>query len=192
MQVEIAHRFSADLDEVALNSPEATFYHTGTWIESLSLAYPAIRFQCLIARSGAETLGFLPYFILKKGPVRALWSMPFGTYGGAVTLGDEAVHRLLLDTYVRMRRHAGVHEMGVVDFHNRISGGLFRMEDAATHLETATTNGFAFSVVNAPLIIADGLTERRHQCRYAAYSAGQDGQMAGILRFAARQLSLLI
>ena len=30
-------------------------------------------------------------------------------------------------------------------------------EDASTHLETAITNGFAFSVVNAPLIIADGL-----------------------------------
>jgi uncharacterized protein len=30
-------------------------------------------------------------------------------------------------------------------------------EDAASHLETATTNGFPYSVVNAPLIIADGL-----------------------------------
>ncbi len=134
MQVEIAHRFSADLDEVALNSPEATFYHTGTWIESLSHTYPSMQFQCLIARSGAETFGFLPYFVLKKGPIRAVWSMPFGTYGGPVTLGDDAVHRLLLDTYVRMRKHTGVHEMGMVDFQNRISGGPFRIEDAATHL----------------------------------------------------------
>ena len=30
-------------------------------------------------------------------------------------------------------------------------------EDASSHLETAITNGFAFSVVNAPLLIADGL-----------------------------------
>lgn len=30
-------------------------------------------------------------------------------------------------------------------------------EDAATHLRTAIANGFAFSVVNAPLIIADGI-----------------------------------
>ena len=30
-------------------------------------------------------------------------------------------------------------------------------EDAATHTETAITNGFAFSVVNAPILIADGI-----------------------------------
>lgn len=30
-------------------------------------------------------------------------------------------------------------------------------EDAATHVETAITNGFAFSVVNAPIVIACGL-----------------------------------
>ncbi len=33
-------------------------------------------------------------------------------------------------------------------------------EDAATHLETAITNGFAFSVAGAPLVIADGIRAR--------------------------------
>jgi hypothetical protein len=136
MRIEISQRFSADLDEVALNSPEATFYHTGTWIESLSHAYPSMRFECLIAKSGAETIGFLPYFLVKKGPIRAVWSMPFGTYGGPVALGDDSVRRSLLDAYARKRGKPSVHEIGIVDFHNSISlgAGPFEFEDAATHL----------------------------------------------------------
>lgn len=134
MRIEIADHFSAPLEELALHSSEATFYHTGGWIDSLSRSFPSMRFRCLTARNGSEIAGYLPFFELKKGPLEAYWSLPFGTYGGPVALGDEAVGRLLVESYAALRRRRSVLEIGLVDFSNRVSEPSFRPEEATTHV----------------------------------------------------------
>jgi hypothetical protein len=134
MHIEIVDEFSAALDEVALRSSDATFYHTRTWIESLARTFPSMRFQCVVARSGSEILGYLPFFVLRKGPFGAVWSLPFGTYGGPVGLGDEDVRRSLVDAYVELRKRRGTHEIGLVDFSNQVCDRPFRTEHATTHL----------------------------------------------------------
>ena len=134
MRIEIVDQFSAALDELALRSSDATFYHTGTWIESLARAFPSMRFQCLAAKSGSEITGYLPFFVLRKGPFGAVWSLPFGTYGGPVSLGDEDVRRSLVGAYAALRKRRGIHEIGLVDFSNRVCDRPFRAEEAATHL----------------------------------------------------------
>jgi hypothetical protein len=93
-----------------------------------------MRFRCLTARNGSETAGYLPYFELKKGPFTAFWSLPFGTYGGPVSMGDEDVRRALVDAYAALKKRRGILEVGLVDFSNRVSHRALREENATTHL----------------------------------------------------------
>jgi hypothetical protein len=134
MRVETVEQFSPDLDEIALVSPEATFYHTGAWLGSLSLSFPSLRLRCLVAKSGSEVLGYLPFFLSKRGPLGAVWSLPFGTYGGPVCRGDEDVRRTLVEEYTRLRTQRSIHEVGLVDFSDRVDVRLFRVETASTHI----------------------------------------------------------
>jgi len=134
MRIETADQFSSPLDEFARRSPDATFYHTGSWIESLARAFPSMRFQCLTALDGSEIAGYLPYFELRRGPFTAFWSLPFGTYGGPAALGDEGVRRALVEAYAALKRRRGVLEVGLVDFSRMASDRGFRAEEAATHV----------------------------------------------------------
>jgi hypothetical protein len=134
MEIKTVDRFSPALDELALASSDATFYHTGIWLEGLSRAFPAVRLRCLVAAAGSDVLGYLPFFESKRGPFTVLWSLPFGTYGGPVTLGDDGVRRALFEAYADLRKTKGVHEVGLVDFANRFEAAGFRAEDSSTHL----------------------------------------------------------
>lgn len=134
MQVDRIDRFSPDLDEFAVNSPGATFYHSSTWIECLARAFPAMRFECLVARNGTELLAYLPYFIIKKGPLRAAWSLPFGTYGGPVVSGNDQAARSLVDTFWELGKQSGIHEVGLVDFSNRFSSEASGGIEETTHV----------------------------------------------------------
>jgi CelD/BcsL family acetyltransferase involved in cellulose biosynthesis len=137
MQTRILDRFSNDLDEVVLDSPQATFYHTGAWIDSLSLVYPGMQFRCVAVEDGGRIAGCLPFFVLKRGPARALWSLPFGTYGGPVVRGDAmgvGVEDRLLAKYASLRRGWGVQEVGLVDFSSSITEGFFSVDVSSTHI----------------------------------------------------------
>jgi hypothetical protein len=134
MEIETVDRFSPELDEIALVSTEATFYHTGLWIESLSRVFPSLRFRCLVAAEGSSVLGYLPYFESRKGPLTALWSLPFGTYGGPVTRGDAGVRAALAAAYAGLRGGRGVHEIGLVDYSNGVGAAGFRSEESSTHV----------------------------------------------------------
>ena len=134
MEIENSDRFSPALDELALGSSDATFYHTGLWLECLSRAFPSLRFRCLVAAEGADLLGYLPYFESTKGPLTVLWSLPFGTYGGPVTRGDERVRGELVDAYSALRKRRGVHEIGLVDFSNGAGTAGFRSNENSTHV----------------------------------------------------------
>ena len=67
----------------------ATFYHTGAWLALARRRLPAHDAALCCRRHGQRraAIAFLPYFESRRGPLRALWSLPFGTYGGPV--GDE-------------------------------------------------------------------------------------------------------
>ncbi len=134
MRVETVEQFSLGLEEVALHSPEATFYHTGAWLDSLSLAFPSLHLRCLVAKNGSEVLGYLPFFLSRKGPLETAWSLPFGTYGGPVCAGDGEIWRTLVESYARLRARRSIHEIGLVDFTDRVDIPAFRTETASTHI----------------------------------------------------------
>lgn len=131
MQVEVIDRFPSSLDDVARRSPQATFYHTSVWIESLIHAYPSMRFRCIVAQSEGDIIGYLPFFVTRRG--MAVWSLPFGTYGGPVLI-DGSAAQALVDKFVAIRGAAGVYEIGLVDFSNAVTPPSLDTETAITHV----------------------------------------------------------
>ena len=61
MRVTTLDSFPAELDDLALRSPHATFYHSGVWLDGLIAAYPALNFRCLLAEQDGVAVGYLPY-----------------------------------------------------------------------------------------------------------------------------------
>lgn len=123
----------ADIERLADASPYGTFYHTRVWLESLALAHPRMSFRCVLARDSGGIVGALPFFVFGRGPLRAAWSLPFGTYGGPLAVEDEIADRLLT-TYQRQLSSLGVIEIGMVDFHDRLESGSGSVERSETHV----------------------------------------------------------
>jgi CelD/BcsL family acetyltransferase involved in cellulose biosynthesis len=133
MRLRTIDTFPDELDDVARRSPGGTFYHTSVWVGSLSTAFPRMTFRCLVAERNGNVVAYLPYFILKKGPLRAAWSMPFGTYGGPVA-EDEDVAQSLLREYTRVADGTGFVEAGFVDFTAAGERPGWMLEPCETHL----------------------------------------------------------
>jgi hypothetical protein len=65
-------------------SPRATFFHTPVWLEVLARSFTAFRGAWITAREGDELVGFMPFVEIRKGPLKSIWAMPFGTYGDPI------------------------------------------------------------------------------------------------------------
>ncbi len=134
MRVETVDRVPDGLDEIACQSPLASFYHTRVWLECLTNSFPQFKFRCLVARSGENLLGYLPYFVTGSGILRRCLSLPFGTYGGPVTVEAGPVEKLLADRFARTRRRMDVHEVAMVDFLNRLPESRMSRDTVTTHI----------------------------------------------------------
>jgi lipid II:glycine glycyltransferase (peptidoglycan interpeptide bridge formation enzyme) len=93
-----------------------------------------MKFRCIIAEEEGNIVGYLPFFILKRGPVRMFWSMPYGTYGGPVTFGSDEVYRRLVDFYVNLGKNFWNFQTGCIDFWDRDTWPPFRKKEALTHI----------------------------------------------------------
>jgi CelD/BcsL family acetyltransferase involved in cellulose biosynthesis len=149
MSIEALDHYPAELDDLALQADDSSFYQTSGWITSVEASFPHMRARCLVNRQGGRATGYLPYFIVRRGPVSILNSMPFGTYGGPVTRGGDSCAGALLEAYVRMTRAMGVLEVSWTDFWNRAGGPSGRVERYATRIvdltagfESVWRNGF--------------------------------------------------
>jgi len=133
MRIRHLDNFPPELDGIASTARHATFYHTGAWLLSLNEAFKRLQLQCLVAEDGGRIVGYMPFFNVTRGLVRAVWSLPFGTYGGPVELeGSEVFHRLI-ESYSRLCRSLNVLESGWIDFHNR-GGAAATLESASAHV----------------------------------------------------------
>src|SRR5512134_1801356 len=120
MNIAVLDSLPPELDPLADTAPRATFYHTRVWLESLAAAYPRMALRCIVASDGGTVRGFLPFFVSRRWPFRAAWSLPFGTYGGPVSAAAD-VDRALLDAFRRELARPGTIEAGWVDFHDGAS-----------------------------------------------------------------------
>lgn len=133
MQTETVTTYTEDMDRLAGSCPEATFYQSRAWIESLIEIFPRMKFRCLVARDGGSVAGFFPYFLIRRGPLLTAWSMPFGTYGGPVAKDDNS-DRELRRAYASVLSRAGVVTAGWIDFHGRNVGSDWDSVSTSTHL----------------------------------------------------------
>lgn len=122
-----------EVERLAALSPYGSFYHTGAWLGSLAAAHPRMKFRCLFARDSGRVKGALPFFVFGRGPLRAAWSLPFGTYGGPVAEDDDTCDELLA-SYQQQLSSLGVIEIGMVDFHNRMQSVAGLVEESETHI----------------------------------------------------------
>lgn len=85
---------SKEIEAFVESFPEATFFHTNAWMDSLRAAFPAFDVFWITARRGGELVGVMPSTRIRRGPFYHLQSMPFGTYGDPLAKSDEACEEL--------------------------------------------------------------------------------------------------
>ncbi|MFH1754482.1 MAG: GNAT family N-acetyltransferase [Candidatus Latescibacterota bacterium] len=134
MKLTVLDQFMPELEHLIETSTQATFYHARLWIECLTRVFSSMSFRCIIAEEGGNVLGYLPFFIIRKGPIRLHWSMPFGTYGGPIASESTDVYHALVNEYAKMGERFWVYETAFVDYNNRVPGSPFETRAKLTHL----------------------------------------------------------
>jgi hypothetical protein len=132
MHIELLDAWTPELDALAERSANATFYHTGTWLSALAGAYPRMSLRVLLATESAAARAFLPYFETRRGFVRMLWSLPFGTYGGPV--GEVHACAELLREYRSQLSLPGVIEVGCIDYAPSLDTAGWETSELSTHV----------------------------------------------------------
>jgi len=132
MRVEHLDGWSDDLDALAARAPRATFYHTGAWLCSFADAYPRTSLRVLAAYDGESPAAFLPFFESRRGPLRTLWSLPFGTYGGPV--GDGRACAELWREYAALFSSPSVIDLGCIDLDATLPAGGWEAKELSTHV----------------------------------------------------------
>jgi CelD/BcsL family acetyltransferase involved in cellulose biosynthesis len=132
MHIERLDAWSGELDELAARASGATFYHTGAWLRALADAYPRMALRVLLAGQDGTHTAFLPYFETRRGPLRTLWSLPFGTYGGPV--GDAGACAELWREFRSLYSAPGVIDVGCIDRDSLLEPGGWEATELSTHV----------------------------------------------------------
>jgi CelD/BcsL family acetyltransferase involved in cellulose biosynthesis len=141
MKTETVTTYTQEMDHLAAQSRNATFYHSRAWVESLAETYPRMTFRCLLARQAGSLCGFFPYFVLRRGPLLTAWSMPFGAYGGPVASDDRCAAELRR-AYASVLTTTGAINASWIDFYGTESLTGWESRTVSTHL-IDLSRGFA-------------------------------------------------
>lgn len=116
MKAELEHRPPREELERFIGSiPDATFFHTPAWLDSLEKTFGDFKVLWLTARRAGVLAGVMPAVRISRGPFSLLWSLPFGTYGGPLSR-DGGIREELLAEFLRLGRAPGCLETGAVLF----------------------------------------------------------------------------
>lgn len=132
MRIDRLDAWSEELDQLASGADGATFYHTGPWLRALGHAYPRMSLRLLVARDGDVVVAFLPYFETRRGPLRTLWSLPFGSYGGPV--GEARACNELWREYRTLFSSPGVIDVGCIDRDSALTADGWESSELSTHV----------------------------------------------------------
>jgi hypothetical protein len=105
-----------EIERFVRSVPEATFFHTAAWLESLAASFPSFDVFWLAEREGGELAGAMPVARVARGPFYHLQSLPFGAYGDPLAR-SEAAREALFERFFALARSprcltAGVHCFG--------------------------------------------------------------------------------
>ncbi len=77
-------------NELLTSAPNATVFHTKEWTDIITKTYPDRKMFCIVAQDDEERIvGMMPLVELVKYGLHHYISLPFGTYGGLVTINNE-------------------------------------------------------------------------------------------------------
>lgn len=133
MRTETLNTYTQEMERLAEACPDATFYHSRAWVESLATTYPRMTFRALLARDGDSLAGFFPYFLIRRGPIVTAWSMPFGAYGGPVATDGRCAAELRR-AYESVLAMPGILNAGWIDFSGGESYAGWNRRTTSTHL----------------------------------------------------------
>ena len=131
-------RFDTDLSreevlEFVSTFEEATFFHSPAWLEILSESFQRFESGWLVARSDGGIAGMMPVVRVARGPAYALYSLPFGTYGGPLSSEREVRDALLGEFFSEAASprcaRAGVSLIGMSEEVRAPRGWRSRMEE---------------------------------------------------------------
>jgi CelD/BcsL family acetyltransferase involved in cellulose biosynthesis len=94
---------AAAWDALVAACPEATVFHTSAWASLWISEWPGAKWEALVLEDGDGYAAALPMVVRRRTVARAVYSMPFGTYGGPLVRAEHpdpgGARRRLLEAY---------------------------------------------------------------------------------------------
>jgi hypothetical protein len=122
------------LDEFAF--PEVTYsiYQSPSWLRFWN-ALPAYDCGIVLVKDGTNVTGYFPFCIRQRLGLRECYSMPMGTYGGAVTRDDRA-RQCVRDNFEKWSGDRGFSRINVIEFETEESRSYSSFESSrhTTHV----------------------------------------------------------
>ena len=93
-------------DALVRGASGASVFHTAAWANLWLHEWGDARWEAIVVEEAGGFAGAIPVIVRRRGPVRTVYSMPFGTYGGPLVRAghpdDVSVRRRLLEGYARL------------------------------------------------------------------------------------------
>ena len=122
------------LTEFAFPEESSNVFQGSCWLRLWNALHG---YECgiLLIKDGAEVTGYFPFCIRQRFGLRECYSMPMGTYGGAVTRGDTAPQRVR-DSFVKWSSGRGFSRINVIEFGAKEGASYSSFESAhhSTHV----------------------------------------------------------
>lgn len=122
------------LSEFAFPEETYSIFQSPYWLR-LWKALPGYECGILLVKDGANVTGYFPFCIRQRYGLRECYSMPMGTYGGAVTRGDMAPQRVR-DSFAKWSSARDFSRINVIEFETKESGSYSPFESTlhTTHV----------------------------------------------------------
>ena len=122
------------LSELAFPEESSSVFQSQYWLR-LWNALPGYECGILLVRDGANVTGYFPFCIRQRYGLRECYSMPMGTYGGAVTRDDMPRQRVR-NSFVKWSSGRGFSRINVIEFETRESRSYSTFESTlhTTHV----------------------------------------------------------
>jgi hypothetical protein len=122
------------LSELAFPEESSNVFQSPYWLK-LWNALPGYECGILLVKDGANVTGYFPFCIRQRLGLRECYSMPMGTYGGAVMRGDMP-RQHVRDSFVKWSSDRGFSRINVIELETRESRSYSSYESArhTTHV----------------------------------------------------------
>ena len=93
-------------EALARSARKATVFHTAPWADLWLGEWRDARWEAIVVEEGGGYAGAIGAIVRRRGPLRTVHAMPYGTYGGPLVREGHpdpaSVRRRLLDAYAHL------------------------------------------------------------------------------------------